>query len=426
MESYEPYLSLGMALAAGLLVGLEREQAQTPDYGSFLGGARTFPLFALLGALAVLVGRTVAWLAPVVFVTVVALVAISYSDDVRKERDRGLTNEAALLVTFLLGALASSQSVIEPLQRRLVVVAALAVAVTFLLGSKPKMSVFLRNFSRDDLFSLLKFLIVAVVVLPLLPDETVGPLGVINPFNVGLMIVLIAGISFAGWVASRLFGKKRGLVAAALIGGLVSSTAVTLSFAGRVKKEAGLARLAAAAIVLASAVMFVRILVEVAVVHAPLVRPLALPLAAMTVAGLGAGLYLYRGRSAAAELEAAPLRNPVELASAIRFGLIFAAVLLAAKAAQVYFGPRGIYLAAFAAGTTDVDAITLSTARLAQGGLAPTVAVTTILIGAASNTAVKTGIAFALGSVALGRRVLIAMLVIIAAGALSAALLWLR
>jgi uncharacterized membrane protein (DUF4010 family) len=274
----------------------------------------------------------------------------------------------------------------------------------------------------------LKFLIVAVVVLPLLPDETIGPLGVINPFNIGLMIVLIAGISFAGWVASRLFGlgKKRGLAVAALIGGLVSSTAVTLSFAGRVKKEPALAPLAAAAIVLASAIMFVRILVEVAVVYSPLLRPLALPLGAMTVAGLGAGAYLYRGEHAAADTAAAPLRNPVELSSAIRFGLIFGAVLLASKAAQVYLGPRGIYLAAFAAGTTDVDAITLSTARLAQQGLAPTVAVTTILIGAASNTAVKTAIAFALGSAALGRRVLIAMLASIAAGALGAALVWLR
>ena len=399
INTYEPLLSIGIAVATGLLIGLEREQAQgaEADSGSFLGGVRTYPLFALLGALSVLLVPVLSlWVPLAAFLGLLALVAISYADDVKKDRDRGLTTEASILVTFLLGALASSTGIVEPVSRRVIVVAALAVIVTFLLSSKPRLHALVERVSKDDLYATVKFLIVAVLVLPLLPNAAVGPLDVINPFSVGLMVVLIASISFVGYVASRVLGTGRGLAVTAMLGGLVSSTAVTLSFAGRARKEPALAPVAAVAIVLASTIMFARILVEVAVVHRPLLRLLALPVAAMAATGVIAGVILYRKANAAGQTPAgAPLSNPFELSTAVRFGLLYAGVLLISKAAQLYAGPAGMYAAAALAGTTDVDAITLSTASLARDGLDARVATTIILVGAVSNTVVKASLAAA-------------------------------
>ncbi|HEY6562513.1 MAG TPA: MgtC/SapB family protein [Polyangiaceae bacterium] len=426
MDAYEPFLSLGLAIGAGLLIGLEREQSQDRDreHGPFIGGVRTFPLFALLGCLSVLLRPTaVSWLPLAAFCGVVVFVAISYADDVRHQRDRGLTTEGAILVTFLLGVLAPARDVIEPTSRRVLVVAALAVVVTFLLSSKPRLQSLLQRVSKDDLYATSKFLIVLVLVLPLLPNRTVGPLDVINPFQVGLMVVLIASISFTGYVATRVFGARRGLAVTAVFGGLVSSTAVTLSFAGRARRAPELVPIAAAAIVLASTIMFARILVEVGVIYPPLLRSLLLPVLASSGTGVTVALLFYRKARAAPLGDAqVSLKNPFELMTALRFGALFALVLLISKAAEMHLGSAGLYATAALAGLTDVDAITLSTASLARAGLAPTTAATTILVGAASNTVAKAALASVLGGARLGKLVGLAFLAMLASAALCAVL----
>ena len=418
----KPYVDFGIALAAGLLIGLERQQSHpTPNpEGSFLGGVRTFPLLALAGAMSVVLARAgMAWAPVIALLAVVVLLAISFSADVKQGRDRGLTTEIAALVTFLLGGLAAAHEAIPMPEERAVVVGGTAVVVTLLLSSKPRLHGLAEKVSSDDLFATVKFLIVAVLVLPLLPDRTMGPLDVLNPFQIGLMVVLIAGISFVGYVARRALGPGRGVVITALVGGLVSSTAVTLSFASRSKREPAIVPLAAIAILLASTIMFVRILVEVAAVHAPLLPAVGRPVGAMAVAGLVAAAVLwFRARGSKATATDVELTNPFELGTALRMGLLFAVVLFASKAAQSYAGSGGMYVAAVLAGTTDVDAITLSTANLARGGLDPAVATTTIVIGAASNTVVKAIIAAVVGGAALGMRVLVACGVILATGAL--------
>jgi uncharacterized membrane protein (DUF4010 family) len=365
------------------------------------------------------------WLPVSSFIGLLTLVAIAYADDVRKGRDRGLTSEASILMTFLLGALASSTGVIEPMSQRVLVVAALAVIVTFLLSSKPRLHALVGRVSNEDLYATVRFLIVAVLVLPLLPNTTVGPLDVINPFHVGLMVVFIAGISFVGYVATRVLGTGRGLVTTALLGGLVSSTAVTLSFAGRARKEPALVPLAAAAIVLASTIMFARILVEVAVLYRPLLRHLTLPVTAMAAAGIVVGAILFRrAHSKGKTSPDVPLSNPFELGVAIRFGLVFGCVLLASKAAQIYAGPAGMYAASALAGTTDVDAITLSTANMARDGLDAHVATTTIVVGAVSNTIVKAAMTAVLGGWNLGKLVLIGYGAMLVAAAVTGVALW--
>lgn len=420
MEAFEPFVSLGVAVAAGFLIGLEREQSSpTEPEGRqyFIGGARTHPLFALVGALAMLIGRQVGVVVPAVALGgVLAFLAVAYARDVRRG-DFGLTSEAAFLTSFLLGALALSEGVIEPPAKKSIVVSAGAVTATLLLSSKPILHAFVRKISKDDVFGTVKFLIVAVVVLPLLPDQTFGPLDVLNPRKIGLMAVLIAGVSFIGYVAIRLLGPSRGLGVTGAAGGLVSSTAVTLSMSARAREEPTLAPSCAFAVVLASSIMFARVLAVVAVTNPALVRTLAVPMGAMGGAGLLGALVLYRRSQHGAKASAVQVTNPFELSSAIKFALLFAIVLLGSKALNQELGTGGSYLAGLLAGTTDVDAITLSMAQLARDRLDPTVAVTTIYLAALANTLVKGGMTIVLGGWRLGRLVAIAFGAMLAAGA---------
>jgi uncharacterized membrane protein (DUF4010 family) len=240
------------------------------------------------------------------------------------------------------------------------------------------------------------------------------------------MVVLIAGISFVGSLAIRILGARRGLGLTGLVGGLVSSTAVTLSFSGRAKEETRLHASFALAVVLASSVMFLRVLLEVAVVNRELLPRLAIPMGAMAVGGALASALLYRrSRKLEATLPEIQFSNPFELSSALKFAALFGFILLVSKAATTYFGAGATYLAGLLAGTTDVDAITLSMARLVKGGLAPEVAVTTILIAVASNSVVKASMATVVGGWAFGRIVALSYLCSVALGALGLGAMWL-
>jgi len=417
VEPYENHLSLATALAVGLLIGLEREQTRGDRSGSSFAGVRTYPIFALIGALATMLEPSSMWLPLIALLGVFALVAISYAADVRgtKALDHGATTEASVIATYLLGALATSRGVIEPMADRLVIVAGLGVAITFLLSSKQWFHTIAARVSHDDFYATVKFLIVAVIVLPLLPDRDIGPFGAINPRTLGLLVVTISGLSFIGYVAIRFLGARRGLLAGAALGGLVSSTAVTLSFANRTKESPALAPTAAGAIAIAWIVMLARVAVLVAVVSAPLLPRIAVPLGAMT-AGALLGLLLVFRRDSVGDARA-EVKNPFELGSAIKVTLVFAIVLLASKGAIEYFGDRGLYLASALGGTTDVDAVTVSTAKLAHDGLDAQIAVTSIVIAIAVNTLVKTGLAAGIGGAQLGRRTAIVGLLVIGCGA---------
>ena len=418
MDSYELYLSLALAAAAGLLIGIEREQSAPRDESkeSFVGGARTHPLVALAGGLSVLVSRETHW--PIVAVALAALTAflvVNYAQDVRRGAGRGLTSEAAFLVSFLLGALALTSDVIRPPERKYLSVAAVAVLATVLLSAKPTLTPLARRLTREDLSATLKFLVLAVVVLPLLPDRAYGPLDALNPRQIGVLVVLIAGINFLGYAAIRILGPQRGLGLTGLVGGLASSTAVTLSMSARARSEPRLADSFALAVVLASSVMFIRMGVLVAIVAPELLRAAWSPLTAMAAAGLLASLWLYRRSKETPNVDL-KLSNPVELWEALKFALYFTVVLVGSKAAATYLGSGGAYAAGAIAGMADVDAITLSLARLARIGLPAEVAVTSIFLAAASNTVVKAILGSSLGGWACGRRIATAFAIILAAG----------
>ena len=417
MEPYEPHLAIATALAVGLLIGLEREQAHPDgnDASARLGGVRTYPIVAILGAIATLLAAVSAWVPLVALAGVIALAAISYAADIRRREDHGITTETSLIATYLLGALAASRGAIEPMAARFLLVMALGVALTFLLSAKQRLHGLASRVSREDYYATVKFLIVAVIVLPLLPRDQVGPLAAIEPFVVGVMIVTISALSFIGYVAMRLLGPGRGLLASAALGGLASSTAVTLSLAGRTKEQPELAAAAAGAWSVASVMMVLRIAVVVGIVQPRLLLPLALPLAGAALAAAAGALVVYRKADTGAA--AIAIGNPFELGSAIRFGLVFAAILLATKAAKVYLGDAGLYVASGVAGTTDVDAVTLSSAHLWHATIGTEAAVIAIAIAAGVNTLAKAIYALVAGGRAFGVRALVLAGATLAGGA---------
>ncbi|MBI4563089.1 MAG: MgtC/SapB family protein [Planctomycetes bacterium] len=428
MNEYELFISLAVSLGVGLLIGLQREQQAMEEHGDkklFLGGIRTFPLYALVGSLSMLLGRQVgSWAVGVGFVALMAPLVVSYADDVAKGRDRGLTTKTAFAVTFLLGVLAQTEGLIEPLKNRLLLVAAIGVVVTTLLSLKRPLHELVTKVSHEDIYATVKFLVVAVVALPLLPDEAYGPLKALNPFHIGLMITLIAGISFVGYVAFRVWGAGKGLGMTGLLGGLVSSTAVTLSFSERSRREPQVVEACALGVVLASTVMFVRIVAMVAVVYPELVPAILPSMSGSTLGGvLAAGLLYRKSRQAEVRPEEVKLTNPFELNAAIKFGLLFGVVLLVSKAARSYLGSGGIYLASALAGTTSTDAVTLSVADMAKEGLPHTTAAVAILLAAAAAMLIKGLLAAFLGSPGFRGRVVFSFLVMIGAG--TAGLAWL-
>jgi uncharacterized membrane protein (DUF4010 family) len=422
MGQLELLLSLALALAIGLLIGLEREQSASEagdrKHGSFLGGARTYPLVALTGALAALLTPHIGpWLLLVMLSGLFLFLGLSYADDIRAGRDRGLTSEIAFLVAFLLGALAGTPGVLQPLGQRALVLLSAAIVVSLALSLKPPLHAMAKQATKDDVFATLKFLVIAVVILPLLPNKTFGPLDVLNPFKIGLMVVLIAGIDFVGYVLLRVLGPGRGLGVTGLVGGFASSTAVTMSMSNRARDEPKLAGACALAVVTASTVMCPRLLLTVAVVNRQLTSSLGPPLIAMTLAGAAAAWVLYRRSGKVRDTgDGLKLANPFELSSALKWGALFTAVLFLSKLATEQLGSSGSYVAGLVAGTTDVDAIALSMASLAKGAIEPQVAVTTIIIGAASNTVTKGILATVIGGVSYGKRVMGAFGAMIAAG----------
>lgn len=299
-----------------------------------------------------------------------------------------------------------------------------AVVTALLLGIKPVVHRWIERLSYDELLSILKLLVISVVLLPVLPDRGFGPWHAINPYQLWWMVVLVVAISFVGYAAIKLTGERRGTVVAALSGGLVSSTAVTVSLGRLAEGKPEHHRLLAGGIALASATMFPRVLVILAVIRPALLSTLAPVLLAAMVAGYAAAAAaLLRQRGAASSGQALLPRNPFELWLAVRFGLFLAVVMLAAEALQAWTGRVGLYALAALTGITDVDAIALSVGRMAGGTLASESAVIALLIAIAANTLTKAVIASRLAGIRFGSRVALPLGLSLAAGASALVLL---
>jgi uncharacterized membrane protein (DUF4010 family) len=391
------------ALLIGTLLGIERERHKQADGDVSVGGLRTFILIAALGAIGGWLTKLLdfPWILVAVVLATLVAVAASYVRATRVQRQElGITTELAAIAICLLGAMVMLG------QREIAV--ALAVAIAAVLAYKKPLHEVVSRLDAEDVYAGVRLLAATFIVLPLLPDRAIDPWGALNPQKLWLLVLLISGLSLVGYVAVRLLGPNRGIPLTGLTGGLVSSTAVTLSFArqSREKGHSGAAPAFACGILISWSVMFLRVLVMVLIVNSALLPHLAAPFLLMAAAAAGYAWLMYRRAADGGPTGGVPLSNPFSLTSAAKFAALFALVLLLVAIVQQHFPPEGVYVVAALAGTTDVDAITLSMSEYArQDGME--VAVRAIVIAALTNTVVKALMVVGLGAPGLRRPVIV-------------------
>lgn len=394
--------SLAVALACGLIVGFERGWQQRGETAAEhrTAGIRTFGLAGLAGGVVTALGDA-PWLLGAGLLALAGLGAVSWQRAVRSGDDVGMTTELALLTTYLLGALAAAGHRLEA--------ASAAVIVALMLGFKAEIHGTLGRLNRREVHASLQLLLIAVVVLPLLPDRAVGPFAALNPRTIGLLVLLVAGIGFVGYFAVRLLGARVGLLFTAAFGGLSSSTAVALGYARLARRREVSTALLGAGILLACAIMGPRLAVEVAAVNRALLPALLPGFATLTFGpALGALWLAHRSGSSAgraASDHAELLENPLELRQAVGLAALIALVFLLVAAVRVWLGDAGVYVLAALSGFMDVDAVTLTLAQQARGDLAPATAVRAILLAALVNDLVKGVLTLAVGGRRLARLV---------------------
>jgi len=405
---------LAVALGIGLIVGLERGWKTRDQHGGQrLAGLRTFALAGFLGGVLAalsLPDRFVVLAAG--FLVVGALVVGGYLVTVREQRDFGMTTELAMLATFGLGAVAVLGAPFEA--------GAAGIVMTLLLGFKTEVHAAIERLERQELLATLQLIAMAAVLVPLLPNRQMGPWQALNPRVIGMLVLLVAGLSYVGYFAVRMLGARTGLLLTALFGGLSSSTAVTIAYARRARVAHAPTGLLGAGIGLAAAVMVLRLSIVVGTVDRGLLGALwptfavlgATPLAAFTIT------LLRRRADAPGEVS---LTNPLQLSTALTFGLLLVGLLIVSAALRDKLGDAGTYTVAAIAGLVDVDAVTITLAQAsASSRLDAATAARAIAVAALVNTAVKGGLAAFLGGVPMLRSAALVLGVALLAGAVTA------
>jgi uncharacterized membrane protein (DUF4010 family) len=381
------FQTLAISLGLGLLVGLQRQHDNAR-----IAGIRTFPLITLFGTLSALLAQDFGgWIVGAgLLATAGLVVAANLLKNRETQPDVGQTTEASVLLMYALGAYLVMGSA--------TVAVAVGATVAVLLHLKETLHRIVARIGHTDLTAIMQFVVISLVILPILPDQAYGPYQVLNPHNIWLMVVLIVGIGLLGYFIYKIFGGKAGTFMGGVLGGLISSTATTVSYARRTKEAHGSSQLAALVIFIASTVAFLRILTEILIVAPASLPQVAPPLLAvvgiMCVTGLVAYFINKEKGDHMPEQE-----NPAQLKTALVFGAIYGLVILGTAAAKDYLGDSGLYIVAIISGLTDVDAITLSTSRLMNiGNISPANGWRIILVAALSNIAFKTALVGFLGN----------------------------
>ena len=385
------------SLGIGLLIGLERERNPHAK-----AGLRTFALVALLGTLAEMLSSTVVSQWPLIagWLMVGAMIIAAYASTPNQDNDPGTTTVAALLLCYGLGALVWHGETTLAIM--------LAVGITVLLYFKPELRGITQRLSRRDLVSILQFAVLTFIVLPILPDHNYGPYEALNPHNIWLMVVLISGLSLAGYVALRLIRIRYGVPLLGILGGMVSSTATSLAYARYSKSSAGMIKLSATVILIANMVVLLRLL-ALSAVAAPQVLLHLLPISiGGLLFGLAVLLLTWKRERPTSDLPVPETTNPTELQAALGFGLLYALVLLATAWLSTQSGSKGLYTVALVSGLTDVDAITLSSLHLLNmGKLDYHPVMTAIALAYVSNMVFKFGLVLFIGGKPLAKHTII-------------------
>jgi len=413
MEYKLLFFHYGVALATGLLIGLQRQYSNAGQDNEHATGIRTFALIGLTGCAAAHISQIAESPLPY-FATILVLggfLIVNYLNEAATGKV-GLTTKMSGLASFMIGGLCFAG--------QLQLAVALAVAVTSILSIKAEMHRFVEKITREDIFATLKFAIITAIVIPLLPNRAFGPepFALFNPFKIWLLVVFISGISFIGYILIKVIGSSRGIELTGLLGGIVSSTAVTLSFTQRSKTNDELSRPFAFAIIMAWSVMYVRVIVAVAAINPAMVKSIWPSMAVCAGAAGICCVYLFIRERSRKPSHTLTFSNPFELGPAIKFGLLFTAILFIAKAAQIYLGNTGVYLSSFISGLADVDAIALTMARLSipGGGVSMRIATQAVVIAATANTLLKGLIVMIGAAPELKRTVLPGYLVLLGTG----------
>lgn len=408
-DLFSTLLAAGVAIAAGFLIGFEREWTQALEKRRHaFAGARTFTLVSFAGALCALLSEG-ALLVATGFIAIAGLSFYAYAIEARASESRGGTTEIALLAAFLLGVAAG--------EGQTLLASAGAVAVALTLSLKDEIKHLARALSETEIHATIRFLAIAILILPIAPNRGFGPYEALNPRELWLMVVLISGLSFLGYWLVKAFGARQGTLAAGLVGGIASSTATTLSLARGVRDHGAPPLSAAAGIVMANLVMTAKIALVAGALSPPLMPLLAVPLGAAGVAGAVAAVVLWRrtGDSAGAALSVA---NPFELRPALMFAALIAVISVLSAFLADRVGEAALFALAFVSGLGDVDAVVLPVSRQAGAGSLPAVsAAGAILIAAGANILAKGVMAAAVGGRRVGAPVALAFAAMIAAAA---------
>ncbi len=397
------------SLAIGLLIGLERERNPSAK-----AGLRTFALVSLFGTLIALLSAKsgTPWLLIAGLLAIAGMIVAAYINTPTENNDPGTTTVTALLICYALGVLVwfgfSKLAVM------------LAIATTTLLYFKPELQGMTQRLTRRDLVSILQFSVLSFVILPILPDQNYGPYEAFNPYQAWMMVVLISGLSLAGYVALRWTGQRYGAPLLGFLGGLVSSTATTMLYARHSKLNDGMLRLSAVVILIASQVVLVRLIVVSGIVSPGILKQLAPVMGLGLLFGLVATLFNWKRLRNTGELPMPETSNPTEIHAALGFGLLFVIVLFFAAWLSDVAGSGGLYVVAIVSGLTDMDAIALSSLRLFNlQKLSSDQAITSISLAFISNMVFKFGMAASIGGMALAKHIVVGFLAMAAGVALG-------
>jgi uncharacterized membrane protein (DUF4010 family) len=420
-ENAQLLLRLAVALAIGLLMGLERgwEYRSLPE-GGRVAGIRTFGMIALLGAILVQLGGAYRdLLLGAGLLAIAMLMGIGYWRETRNSEDVSVTTSIAALLAFGLGAMAGLG--------HLAVASSSAVVVTIILDFRLELHSMVAHIEKEELAATLRLLLISVVMLPILPNRGMGPWQALNPYEIWWMVVLIAGLSYVGYYANRFLGERRGVIVTGLFGGLTSSTAVTLTLAPIARDRPDERPVIAAAILTASAIMFPRLLIIAAALTPELARNVATPFAVATaLIAIAAGWLAWISRASELHQQSRELqtRNPLALMFALKFGVLLAIMMLASRAAEALLGSRALFVFAAISALVDAAPITLAVSSMLQQGQVPLAsAAIAVLIAAGVNTIVKPALMTFIAGLRAAALVWLALLIALAGGA-AAAWMW--
>lgn len=421
MLDFNVFYRLAAAIGIGLIIGLQREHTYYDQSGRHPAGVRTFTLVGLAGAMAALLSDQMGGVAPFVtgFVVVGMLLMamhVSFAIGHSKHEDStgghlpggdGITTSIAVVIVYLLGGICWYGRLLES--------CVIVVVILWVLSAKEQLHTFAQKLSKEDILATVKFAVISALILPFLPNQAYGPAGleVLNPHTIWLFVVFISGIGFVGYVLIKLVGPGKGIWLTGLLGGLASSTALTLNLAGRSRENEDYASDFTLGIVLSWAVMYVRLYLICIFLSGALAKPLALPLLLPVVPALGYALYLKVKEFRNHQQKSADFTNPFKLLPAIKFGVIFTCVMFVANAARVYLGSGALLACSFLGGAAEMDAVAFSVIDMnLKAGLPVRELVLALLFASLANTITKGGLVFFLGAKSMRRPILPAVVLI--------------